>query len=424
MTVLGLISAIEEPQPSQEFSSWYTPEQIEYHCHNRILSALSDHLYDVYHNTTTTAKELWNTLEAEYGIVDAGIKRFMISNFNSYKMVENKPVGDQIHEYQEFLRKIEKGGTTFSEDFKVSSLIDKLPPSWDNFAKTLRHKQGELTLTQTINALRVEEKHRVSTNSQNERPPKVNLVENSNNNHNNFRPRGRNFKNKRFNGRPNNGQKQNYQNNNNKFKGLGRERMSCFVCGRTNHLAKDCYYKKTEPYKPKPKPNQRGPRAQVNVLVDGDNSAEPSFRYNRSLVNFTYQDKDWWLDSGANIHVCFDRDLFKSYQKSSGGSVTLGNDSVAQVLGIGDIELKMTSGKTLILKGVRHVPEVRRNLVSGSSLVQQGYKVVMESNKVVITRNDIFVGKGYVCDGLFKLNVLSEVNEISHQVFNVESCNV
>ena len=38
----------------------------------------------------------------------------------------------------------------------------------------------------------------------------------------------------------------------------------------------------------------------------------------------------------------------------------------------------MTSGKTLILREVRHVPEVRRNLVSGSSLVQQGYQVVLE----------------------------------------------
>ena len=66
------------------------------------------------------------------------------------------------------------------------------------------------------------------------------------------------------------------------------------------------------------------------------------------------------------------------------------------MLGIGGVELKMTFGKTLILKDVRHVPEVRRNLVSGSSLVQQGYTVVLESNKVAITKNNLFIGKGYV----------------------------
>ena len=63
-------------------------------------------------------KELWNTLEVEYGIDDAGIKRFAISNFTSYKMVDNKYVGYQIHEYQELLRQVEKDETIFNETLK------------------------------------------------------------------------------------------------------------------------------------------------------------------------------------------------------------------------------------------------------------------------------------------------------------------
>ncbi|KAL0289322.1 UNVERIFIED_CONTAM: hypothetical protein Sangu_2618300 [Sesamum angustifolium] len=104
----------------------------------------------------------------------------------------------------------------------------------------------------------------------------------------------------------------------------------------------------------KPK-NQHG---QVHMLVEESPSVRlPSIP---SLVNFTYQNNDWWLDSGANIHVCFDKSMFKSYQNSSGGSVTLGNNTVAQIHGIGSVDLKMTSGKILILEGVRHVPDIRR----------------------------------------------------------------
>ena len=62
--------------------------------------------------------------------------------------------------------------------------------------------------------------------------------------------------------------------------------------------------------------------------------------------------------------------FFKNYQHSSEGSVTLRNNSTAQMLGVRDIDLKMTFGKILALKEVRHVPEVRRNLISESSLVQ------------------------------------------------------
>ncbi|CAL2241227.1 unnamed protein product [Prunus armeniaca] len=376
LTVLGLISALEESQPSTESSSWLNPEQIEYHSYNRILSALSDHLYDVYHATTSTAKELWQALEAEYGIVDAGIDRFTVSNFNGYKMVENKSVGEQIHEYQELLRGVEKKGTKFSEDFKVSCLIDKLPPSWDEFARTLRHKQGEVTLVQVINSLRVEEKHRSSQKKETEKPPTVNLVENNSNknkdnkskfntrnNKKNFQPRRRNFKDRQTN------QNRNFE----KTKNQERERI-CFVCGRTNHVAKDCFHKKTEVYRSKS--NHNVSRAQVHMLVEQEPS-QTNFKYD-SLVNFTYQNKDWWLDSGANIHVCFDRGFFKNYHKSSGGSVTLGNDTVAQVLGIGDIELKKTSRKVLVLKEVRHVPDsVERN----TQLLELIHSDVCDSNR-------------------------------------------
>ncbi|KAK2971162.1 hypothetical protein RJ640_008586 [Escallonia rubra] len=99
-----------------------------------ILSALSDRLYDVYH-ATKSAKELWNLLQGEYGIDDAGIERFNASTFNKFVMVEGKAISDQIHEFQDHLRVVEENDSKFSEDYKVSCLIDKLPPSWSDFAK-------------------------------------------------------------------------------------------------------------------------------------------------------------------------------------------------------------------------------------------------------------------------------------------------
>ncbi|GMP38848.1 hypothetical protein CsSME_00009953 [Camellia sinensis var. sinensis] len=278
------MSAIED----QDFvGSWLSPEQIEFHCYNRILSVLSDHLYDVYQSTTSTTKELWKTLEAEYGTVDAGIDRFIVSNFNGYKMKDDILVGDQIHEFQELLRKVEKKGTTFNEEFKVSCLIDKLPQSWNDFAKRLRHKQGDLSLTQLINTLRVEEKHRSNLETGKEKTPKVNVVENGNknssNNRNNIRPKGKIFKNNlKFRSRGQNGKhhNNNYQASANNFKGQGSGKRLCYVCGRANHYAKDCFFKKTDEYKPRFNNKQRsqGHNAQVNMVLGKEEIAEPSFR--------------------------------------------------------------------------------------------------------------------------------------------------
>jgi hypothetical protein len=82
------------------------------------------------------------------------------------------------------------------------------------------------------------------------------------------------------------------------------------------------------------------------------------------------------------------------------------NGSHARVLSVGTIVLKFTSGKTMLLKHVQHVPSIRKNLVSGSMLCRDGYKIVLESNKCVVSRHGTFVGKGYDYRGLFRLSLL------------------
>lgn len=49
--------------------------------------------------------------------------------------------------------------------------------------------------------------------------------------------------------------------------------------------------------------------------------------------------------------------------------------------------------------------DIRRNLVSGSLLNKHGFYLVFDSNKFALTKNGLYVGKGYECGGMFKLNV-------------------
>ncbi|KAK4385753.1 Retrovirus-related Pol polyprotein from transposon TNT 1-94 [Sesamum angolense] len=79
-----------------------------------------------------------------------------------------------------------------------------------------------------------------------------------------------------------------------------------------------------------------------------------------------YEPCDWLIDTRVNVHVCADKFLFVSYQTIIGKTVSMGNSSTAEVLGIGSVELKFPSGRILSLKIVHHVPTVRRNIISGS----------------------------------------------------------
>ena len=74
------------------------------------------------------------------------------------------------------------------------------------------------------------------------------------------------------------------------------------------------------------------------------------------------------IHTGADIHVCADASLFSSYQVGWTSSLLMGNGSHACVLGVGTVNLKFTSGKTVQLKNVQHVPTIKKNLVSGSLL--------------------------------------------------------
>ena len=113
---------------------------------------------------------------------------------------------------------------------------------------------------------------------------------------------------------------------------------------------------------------------------------------------------DWWYDS--TIHICNDKNQFKHYEVATQGhEVLMGNNNAIKVHGKGTIEIHFASGKKLILINVLHVPEIRKNLISANLLCKEGFKTVLESNKLILSKNGVFVGKGYACDGMFKLSV-------------------
>ena len=67
---------------------------------------------------------------------------------------------------------------------------------------------------------------------------------------------------------------------------------------------------------------------------------------------------------------------------------------------------------------------INKNLVSGSLLCQDGFKLVFESNKVVISKYVQFVGKGYECGGLFRLSLSDSCTKVINHVCNDNESNV
>ena len=97
----------------------------------------------------------------------------------------------------------------------------------------------------------------------------------------------------------------------------------------------------------------------------------------------------------------------------NGEQLFMENSSTSTVAGQGKAILKMTSGKEFTLNNVLHVPNIWKNLVSSSLLSKNGFRLVFESDKFVLTKSGMYVGKGYMSDGLFKLNVMTVVPKLA-----------
>ena len=123
--------------------------------------------------------------------------------------------------------------------------------------------------------------------------------------------------------------------------------------------------------------------------------------------NLVGNPKEWFLDSGATRHICSAKEAFATYTPTEyDEDLFMRNTTTARISGSGKVMLKITSGKVLTLNNVLHVPTIRKNLVSVALLVKNGFKCVLVSDKVVISKNEMFIGKGYLNEGLLKLNVM------------------
>uniref|UniRef100_A0A2N9HK96 CCHC-type domain-containing protein n=1 Tax=Fagus sylvatica TaxID=28930 RepID=A0A2N9HK96_FAGSY len=310
-------------------------EEDELVCRGHILNTLSDRLYDLF-TTMSSPKEIWKALETKY--------------------------------------KTEK----FLELFQVGAIIAKLPPSWNNYRKKLLHMAERTYLRTDWYTPSNEEESRIreGTNSVSKvNEGTVNYVQNggigSSKTNKSFRPNKKIVK----------------KNNSNKDK-KGR---ACFHCGKKGHYIQECRFLKNQM---KDKELNTSEANVVDEIVAMVSEMQIGMITEVHMASAAENSSEWWYDSGATIHVCNNKTLFKEYVEAGNGlEVLMGNHNTAKVLGTGTVELILSSGKKLVLTNVYHVPDIKKNLVSASLLSKNGVKAVLESDKLILSKNGVFVGK-------------------------------
>ncbi|KAE8728217.1 L-aspartate oxidase [Hibiscus syriacus] len=83
----------------------------------------------------------------------------------------------------------------------------------------------------------------------------------------------------------------------------------------------------------------------------------------------------WLIDSGATYHTTSRREWFHHFESVSGGSVYSFNDHALEIVGMGTIKLKMYDGTIKIVRDVRYVNGLKKNLLSYGLLDNNASKI-------------------------------------------------
>jgi hypothetical protein len=136
-------------------------------------------------------------------------------------------------------------------------------------------------------------------------------------------------------------------------KGISKSRLAnikCWNYGKKGHLKK--YYRS-----PKKQGDGQGEKNQeANVASDVLQDA-----LILSLDNII---NSWVLDSGYSFHATPHRKHFQDYVQGDFGQVCLGNDEPCKIIRMGKVQIKLKNGNQWLLKNVRHVLDLRRNIIS------------------------------------------------------------
>ncbi|KAG7535610.1 hypothetical protein ISN45_Aa08g030180 [Arabidopsis thaliana x Arabidopsis arenosa] len=115
------------------------------------------------------------------------------------------------------------------------------------------------------------------------------------------------------------------------------------------------------------------------------------------------QGKEWIMDSGCSFHLTPNKEILSDLKEFNGGKVIMANNSHSEVKGIGKIQIQNPDGFVVILKDVRYMPHMSRNLISYGMLEKSGCTYEGSEFMVNFYKDGKKVTSGKYHEGLYYL---------------------
>ncbi|KAE8735884.1 hypothetical protein F3Y22_tig00000329pilonHSYRG00358 [Hibiscus syriacus] len=151
------------------------------------------------------------------------------------------------------------------------------------------------------------------------------------------------------------------------FRSKSREKKTIhyYKCKETGHMNRDC--PKLKKHTDEKRDDSSKP---VNVVEDENSDCSEGDMLSISTTQLT---DVWILDSRCYYHIILNREWFSTYRSVNSGSVYLDDDRCCNIVGIGEVRIKMYDDFVRTLSGVRHIPDLKKNLISLGTLHKNGF---------------------------------------------------
>lgn len=317
--------------------------------------------------------EVWEKLMSRYKSKSLTNRLFLKKKLYGLKMEEGTQLAVHLDEFNRILTEVLALDVKIEEEDKALLLLASLPTSYDHIVTTLLFGKDTLKIDEVIASLLMNESRK------------------SNGDHASGESRllaadgGRGRSEDRQGSRENRGRSK------------SRAPRKCYYCDEEGHIKRNCPVRK-EDMKLREKGKEKVESSTAGVL-QGDSDEEVIL----CTTSAGEGDSGWILDSGSFVHACSVREHFSTYQTCASGTVQLPDGSECRVAGVGSVQFRMSDGSVRILTEVRHVPDLKRNLVSLGVLASRGYLCTLEGGALRVCRGARVVLRGQMMGGVYRL---------------------
>ena len=92
------------------------------------------------------------------------------------------------------------------------------------------------------------------------------------------------------------------------------------------------------------------------------------------------------MDSGVSFHTTPHREIIQNYVAGDFGKVYLADGSALDVVGMGNVGILLPNGFVWLLEKVRHIPELRRNMISVGQIDDEGHAILFVGGTWKVTK--------------------------------------